>query len=761
METVVEMKFGRSSLRKIAAVALLILVFSFSGCMRSPQEKSARFLAAGKRLLQNKDPRRAILQFHNAIQVYPSNAETYYQLGIAFFEVQDYRQAVIAFLKALEINPSHAGARLRIAQMKSDTNNRALVEDAEREVKALMQDTGANSEILNTLALTELKLGNSGNAVQSLERALTEFPPDLRSFVILAHAKLDQKDTPGAEEILKKACKDLPKSADAHRILAEFYLSQIRSSDAEPELQRALSLDPKSGPALYDLAQLQLREGRKQEAEQSFKRLAGFEGYGSIYAVFLFKDGRQDQALSEFERLAKEAPDDRQARTNLIVAYRTVHRPADADRLLSAALKKNPKDLDALLQRGEIGIERRDFSQAEADLNSVLAAKPDPEVYYLLAKLNQARGNVLLYRQNLSEALRLNPKLLTVRVELAGSLVATKAGAQAALDYLNQAPDVIPVMVVRNWAHWMLDDLARMRKGIDQGLAQQRSVDLLIQDGLWKLRSGDPAGARTSVIEALKIDPTDIRALQALQQTYLSQKNDALALQKVKEYAAQQPKSAPVQDFLAMLLMAKGEKTQARSVLASVKSVDPQFVLADLSLVQLDYADHNLADARKRLEALLARDNANTTAQIWLAIVEEHMGDYNNAIENLRKALDLAPNDAQASNNLAYLLTENRNEPDSALKYAQRAVELQPSAPAFRDTLGWVLYRKGQYAQAIQHLEIAGARPDNVVWKYHLAMAYAKDGDVARSRATLEAALKLNPNVPEAKAARQLVDALH
>jgi hypothetical protein len=44
------------------------------------------------------------------------------------------------------------------------------------------------------------------------------------------------------------------------------------------------------------------------------------------------------------------------------------------------------------------------------------------------------------------------------------------------------------------------------------------------------------------------------------------------------------------------------------------------------------------------------------------------------------------------------------------------------------------------------------------VVKYHLAMAYAKAGDISRGRSTLLAALAINPNLPEAKLARQVVD---
>jgi Tfp pilus assembly protein PilF len=85
-------------------------------------------------------------------------------------------------------------------------------------------------------------------------------------------------------------------------------------------------------------------------------------------------------------------------------------------------------------------------------------------------------------------------------------------------------------------------------------------------------------------------------------------------------------------------------------------------------------------------------------------------------------------------------------------------VELSPQRPAYCDTLGWVLYRKGLYDSAIKYLERADTSKESIVWKYHLAMAYAKSGNATKGKATLTAALRINPNVPEAKMAQQVVD---
>ncbi len=739
-----------------AAVVLLC------GCARSPEARRDKFMARGKHFLEEHNYSRALVEFKNAAQAMPRDADVFYQLGMAFTGAGDLRSALKAFRRAVELNPKHAGAQLRIAQMESMTTNESLIKEAQGRLQALIEQGSASADVINTLAATELKLGNADSAIQSLERALAQSPGEVTSFILLAKAKFSQNDIKGAEQVLKQACEKLPNSADARRMLGEFYAGQNKPAEAEAQFRKAMELNSNSGPALMDMARLQLAGGRKNEAEQTLRRLSGFDGYKSSYAMFLFQEGRRDEAVREFERIWKENSADRQARTQLIAAYDAAGRRADGDKLLEAALKKNPKDADALLQRGELLIRMGKYNEAEAALASVRQLRPTaPEVHYVLARLRQARGETLTYRQELSEALRLNPNLQQVRIELAQNLMSTN-DARGALDLLNSAPDAqkfaLPILVQRNWALWALGDRAEMRNGIDRGLAQRRTTDLLIQDGLWKLRSGDATAARSVLEEALKMDGSDLRAIEALTQTYIAQNKASMALEKVKEYAARQPQSAAIQHFLGTLLMKQGDRAQARAAFQTAKAADPRFMKADLSLVQLDVLDGKLDDARKRLETALSANPGDAKLRLWLGDLEERRGNHAAAIEHFRKVVESDPGNAQALNNLAYLVVEHANRPDDALKYAEKAVELAPDDPGYCDTMGWVLYRKGVYSSAVKYLERANMKQSSAIWKYHLAMAYAKSGDINRGRTTLQAALKLNPHAPEAKLAKEVVE---
>lgn len=756
------MRTGSLTFRNAIVYLVSALVLACFACTSPPEVKSARHMEAGKKLMAKNDPVRAALEFRNAVQATPKNADAYYQLGIALLTSGDLLQGVKALRAALELNPGHAGAQLRMAQLEALSIDQENWEAARGRLQALLQDGEDNPEALHTLALTELKLGEPQEAMQHLARAIAAAPAELVLAATLAQVKLQQKDPAGAETVLVQACQNSPKSADAVVLLGRFYGSQKRFAEAEQQFERALGMEADFGPALLSLASLYSGTGRKQEAEGILKRLSTRpeKQFRPAYGLFLFQEGRRDEAIREFERLAAQDPSDRATRTRLVVAYSATGRLADAEKLLAAALKKNSRDQEALLQQAELHLRAGKHAEAEQDLNRVLKLSPDSaSAHYILARLHQARGETLSYRQQLSKVLSLNPYLLPVRLELA-QLLAAPDTANASLNVLDEAPESqrneLPILIQRNWTLWVLGDMAELRKGIDQGLARQRSPELLIQDAMWKLRSGNPAAGRAALEEALRIDPSDLRALAILKDSYLAEKKNAVAVQKVKEYAAKQPKSAPVQHFLGTLLMASGSPEQAKAAFTAAKAADPQFVPADLSLVQMAVLDGKWDEAANMLQRVVESGDRNALARLWLGNVEFMKKNRAGALEQYRKVVEAEPDNPEALNNMAYLLAQDPTRLDEALKHAERARERAPENPEIADTLGWIYYRKGLYSLAVQHLELA-AKSRNPVCQYHLAMAYIKLGDSKRGQAVLEAARKVNPKLPEAAEAEALL----
>jgi tetratricopeptide (TPR) repeat protein len=204
--------------------------------------------------------------------------------------------------------------------------------------------------------------------------------------------------------------------------------------------------------------------------------------------------------------------------------------------------------------------------------------------------------------------------------------------------------------------------------------------------------------------------------------------------------------------------LARGDRAEARKSFEKAVAASPGWPAAELSLAELDIAEGKLDTARTALSALLSANSRSIVAWLMLASVEEQDGNSSAAIGYYRKALEIDPRNVHALNNLAYRLAEN-NQADEALKYAQQAKELAPDNPAVDNTLGWAYYRKGIYMSAVRHLESAASKQGTALRNYHLAMAYMKAGDQKKGEQVLQLALKMNPKLPEAEAARQLLRA--
>ena len=319
------------------------------------------------------------------------------------------------------------------------------VEDAQKRLSEMLALAPNNVDILD-LALTKLRLGKPEEAAEELEQALAKFPAHLQSSVDLAKLKLTQKDLAGAQQVLQNALKATPQSANAALALGRFYLFSGKQEQAQAEVHRALQIDPNNGPALLSLAGIQFSSGHADEAERTYRQISRLpdKNYKPLHAAFLYRTGKREAATAEFEKLAKEAPDDCAAKT------------ADAERVLTAALQKNPKDAEALLQRSQLYLVAGKYTEAENDLRQVLHFQTDSAAaHYYLARVYRASGASLNQRQELTEALRLNPNLLDARVELARQLIASK-GAGTALEVMNETPEAqrktMPAIVWRNWA---------------------------------------------------------------------------------------------------------------------------------------------------------------------------------------------------------------------------------------------------------------------------------------------------------------------
>ncbi len=734
----------------ICAVAALSAGLLAVGCNRSPQAKEAQYLKRGAALTAKKDYGRAALEFRNASKVMPKDAEPYYQLGLTYLATGSVANGISALRRATELNPKHAGAQLKLAELMTTSQNQDVLRDAVGRLESILTASPENIEATDTLAMAEWRLGRIDDASKRLEEALQRFPASLRSSIQLARLKLSQNDLSGAEAVLEKAAASAPKSPDAAVALGELYLLANQPDHAEPEFRRALALDAKTGVALMGLAAIQIAGKRMDQAEQTLRQVAALPGkeYKPQHAVFLYRTGKRDEALKEFEALYKADAEDRAARTRVVSVYFAMGKFPQVQSLLAAVLKKNPKDTDALLQQSQMCLLQGKTTEAQSALQTLLHVTPDSAPAHLaLAEVYKLQGMTLSARQELREALRLDRTLLAARVELAKSYVVSEP--KSALQVLDDAPtqqkQILAIVIERNWALMGLQNTKEARKNLDEALRLGRFPELVLQDGVLRLIEKDYDGARAAATEVLSKNPEEARAARVIVDSYVAQKQPAKAGERLLQIVAARPNSAGLQYLLGQWQKGAGKVAEARQAFEAAKAANPKSLQADFALVDLDLRENRTGLAKQRLTEITKVEPKNVAALLSLASLDENAGNQPGAVIRYRAVLEVDASNVFALNNLAYSLAVAN--PDEASKLAQRALELAPENATVQDTLGWVYYQKKNYTMALTYLKAAVAKEPSPRREFHLAVCYLKNGNKELGEKLLQKALKQDPTL--------------
>jgi TolB-like protein/Flp pilus assembly protein TadD len=169
-----------------------------------------------------------------------------------------------------------------------------------------------------------------------------------------------------------------------------------------------------------------------------------------------------------------------------------------------------------------------------------------------------------------------------------------------------------------------------------------------------------------------------------------------------------------------------------------------------------DAGDERSHLAREAAEKAVALNPRNGEGWSMLALIDaSYQWRFAEALVEIRKAIEVAPNDAEVAN-FAGDVFRLSGSFDEALVWEQRAVELDPLADFNQSDLGWLLISRGRYREAVVAGEHA-AHIDPKYWSAHdmMARAYLALGEPDRALAQVEILAKDYPalsNVTELRA---------
>lgn len=164
----------------------------------------------------------------------------------------------------------------------------------------------------------------------------------------------------------------------------------------------------------------------------------------------------------------------------------------------------------------------------------------------------------------------------------------------------------------------------------------------------------------------------------------------------------------------ALLLARQGKLPQARELIRGL----PERSEADkkqkfMSEVQLLREAKDYRGAYDMLAKASAAEPEDTDLIYEQAMVAEKLNRVDEMERLLRRLIALKPDGQTAYNALGYSLADRNIRLDEARELIRKAVSLAPEDPFIADSLGWVEYRLGNFAEAQRILEAAyKKRPD-------------------------------------------------
>ena len=205
----------------------------------------------------------------------------------------------------------------------------------------------------------------------------------------------------------------------------------------------------------------------------------------------------------------------------------------------------------------------------------------------------------------------------------------------------------------------------------------------------------------------------------------------------------------------AHILAAQGRLEQARKQISETAYSTPeeriQLAIAEAGLLR----DANQTQAAfTLLDQMLSTQPDQPELLYETALLAEKLGQMDILERRLRKLIELRPDSAQAYNALGYSFAERNMRLPEAKELIDKALKLSPDDHYIIDSLGWVLYRQGEFGAALVQLERAYVlRPDPEV-AVHLSEVLRALGRKDDAQRVLHEALK---NFP---ANAQLVEAI-
>jgi len=245
-------------------------------------------------------------------------------------------------------------------------------------------------------------------------------------------------------------------------------------------------------------------------------------------------------------------------------------------------------------------------------------------------------------------------------------------------------------------------------------------------------------------------------------QVYQWQGKPKAAFQRIEQQLSKSKNQAGIYQLLGQLSIGTKEYARGIEYLEKAVHLNPELSSAYFLIGTAYAAQKQFDTAIDQYEKVIKTNPKAIQPLMMVGMLYDMKKQPQKANGYYQKVLDLNKNFAPAANNLAYNYSQHGGNLDVALTLAQKAREANPNDPGIADTLGWIHFKKGTYATAIGFLKESDEKfkGQNPTVLYHLALAHDKNGEEKLARESIQKAVALGQNFPEAAEAKKLFESL-
>ena len=548
----------------------------------------------------------------------------------------------------------------------------------------------------------------------------------------------------------------------------------LQPGDAQPEQPAAETPAP--------IPRVVVRPAAKPQVlpQQELSRAILFK---LLLAEIALQRGQANVAVQSYLELTRETKDPRIAQRATEVAWNArllgvaletagIWLAADPDsqqarQVLVALLVNQARLADALpLLEKWLAADKDNVGPSFLQLNTLLARHPDkaavlqltqnlaqpyptlPEAHYSIAQAAWNAGQAELALDEIRATLKLRPEWEQAAL-FQGQLLQRTSNAETLAyfqGYLKSYPRAMDVRL--NYARLLVTEkkYPAARSEFQALLTEfPNNPDVTMAVGLLSLQLNDYDLAEAQLLHALETNHKDPDAVRF----YLGQLNEER--KRLEEALRWYGSISGGEQYVmararyATILSKQGKLTEARKYLQdSPRNAQQslQFTQAEAQLLR-DANDYRAAyDVLSRA----VEKNPNSPELLYDQAMAAEKVDRLDVFEsNLRKVIQISPDNAHAYNALGYTLADRNTRLQEAYTLIEQALRLAPDDPFIMDSMGWVLYRMGQNDTAVTFLKRAfELRPDAEI-AAHLGEVLWAVGQRDEARKIWSGALKDNP----------------